>query len=527
MPVSTLVKTRGQHHRATQYAGFSLRCSFYDCRNSATMISFEDYRGRDGVALAELVRTRQVASSELLEAAIARADEVHAALNAIVIPMYEQARAHRHADGPFAGVPFLLKDLFQDYAGVPAASGCAAIKRAEHVPKEHAEIVRRWLRAGVVVIGRTNTPEFGAKGTTEPATWGPTRNPWNLTRSPGGSSGGSAAAVAAGIVPLAGASDGGGSIRIPAACTGLFGFKPGRGRTPMGPEVGEALHGAALNHVLTRSVRDSATMLDATHGGERASLFALAPPERPYVQELQREPGKLRIAFSTRSPIDAPVHPDAVAAVERSARLLESLGHHVEQAAPAIDGTEMARDFCVVWFAQLAHLADDALRTYGVDDFELDTVAMASIARSTSSVAYAASYKHWLVYARQLSEFFARYDLYMTPTLAAPPPEVGARTTPLWAERALRWSLPLGGSRLIPLASGTVQQAILANLAWVPFTQLANVTGVPAMSVPLEQFANGLPLGIQFVANHGGEGRLLSLAAQLERAAPWDARRPL
>ncbi|MET0286999.1 MAG: amidase family protein [Polyangiales bacterium] len=489
------------------------------------MLTFDEYRAHDGLGLAELVRTRQVSAAELLELAIARREQVDPRLNAVVIPMFEQARAYRHAPGPFAGVPFLIKDLYQDYAGVRATSGSAAYKRAGYVASQHAEIVARWLRAGVVVMGRTNTPEFGAKGTTEPAAWGPTRNPWDLMRTPGGSSGGSAAAVAAGIVPLAGASDGGGSIRIPAACTGLFGFKPGRGRTPIGPEAGEALHGAALNHVLTRSVRDSAAMLDATHGGERASLFALAPPERPYADEVTREPGRLRIAFSTRSPIGAPVHADAVAAIERTARLLERLGHDVEQAEPELDGVAMARDFCTVWFAQLARVVEETQRLLGSAELEFDTIAMAAVARSTSSVAYATSYGQWLVYTRQLNEFLAERDLFMTPTLAAPPPEVGARTTPLWAERAMRMSLPLGGSRLIPLASGTIQQTILANLGWVPFTQLANITGVPAMSVPLERFESGLPLGVLFVAAPGGEGRLFALAGQLERAAPWDARR--
>ncbi len=491
------------------------------------MIAFEEYRALDGVALAELVRSGQVAARELLEVAIARAEHVNPRLNAIVTPMFEHARAYAHRDGPFGGVPFLIKDLFQDYQGVTASSGCAAFKRAGHVATQHSEIVARWLRAGVVVFGRTNTPEFGAKGITEPAAWGATRNPWDLTRSPGGSSGGAAAAVAAGIVPLAGASDGGGSIRIPAACTGLFGFKPGRGRTPMGPDYGEALHGAALNHVLTRSVRDSAAMLDATHGGELASLFALAPPERAYTEELLREPGKLRIAFSTRSPLGMEVHPDAVAAVERTARLLEELGHDVEEAEPAIDGVALARDFCVVWFAHVARMVEETERLFGAAEVELDTIAMAAVARSTSSVAYANSYTNWLVYARQLAEFLSERDLYLTPTLAAPPPEVGARTTPAWAERALKLSLPLGGKKLIPLAAGTIQQTILANLAWVPFTQLANITGVPAMSVPLERFASGLPLGVQFLAPHGGEGRLFSLAGQLERAAPWSVRPPL
>ncbi len=493
------------------------------------MLSFAEYRALDGVALAELVRTRQVSPSELLETAIARAQAVNPKLNAIVIPMHELARARARSElgGPFAGVPFLIKDLHQDYADVLASAGSVAWKRANHRPARHSEIVARWLRAGTVIFGRTNTPEFGAKGITEPDAWGPTRNPWDLARTPGGSSGGAAAAVAADVVPIAGASDGGGSIRIPAACTGLFGFKPGRGRTPMGPDAGEALHGAALNHVLTRSVRDSAVMLDATAGDEAASLFRIAPPERPYAEEVAREPGQLRIAFSARSPIGSEVHPDAVAAVQRTAQLLEKLGHQVEEAAPAIDGVTMAHDFCTVWFAQLAVVVDDTRKMLGArsSDFELDTQAMAAVARATSSVGYAESYVRWLRYAQALAEFMTRYDLYMTPTLALPPAQVGERTTPAWAERVMRVGMPLGLSRVLPLAKGTIEQAVLENLKRVPFTQLANVTGVPAMSVPLEQFADGLPLGIQFVAPHGGEGRLFSLAGQLERAAPWHTRR--
>jgi amidase len=228
-----------------------------------------------------------------------------------------------------------------------------------------------------------------------------------------------------------------------------------------------------------------------------------------------------------RSPLGTEVHPDAVQAVERTARLLESLGHHVSEAEPAIDGLAMAHDFCAVWFAQLAVEVESARTTLGakLSDFEPDTVAMASIAKARSAVSYAESYVRWTRYARALSEFLQAHDLYMTPALALPPPQVGERTTPAWAEELLRAGMPLGLSRMVPLFAGTIEQAILDNLRRVPFTQLANVTGVPAMSVPLGMFSSGLPLGVHFLADHGGEGRLLSLAGQLERAAPWQARR--
>lgn len=288
------------------------------------MSSADQFAAYDAVAMSELVRSRQVSARELLEAAIARAEALNPRLNAIVTPMYELARTRAEGalDGPLAGVPLVIKDLMQDYAGVLSTSGSRAYQRAAYTPTGHAEIVRRWLAAGTVIFGRTNTPEFGAKGLTEPEAWGPTHNPWQLDLTPGGSSGGSAAAVAAGIVPVAGANDGGGSIRIPAACTGLFGLKPGRGRTPSGPDVGEALHGAAMNHVLSISVRDSAAFLDVTHGHERGSLTRIAPPPRPYLDEVGRDPGRLRIAFSAVSPLGTEVNPEVVAAVEKTAKLL-------------------------------------------------------------------------------------------------------------------------------------------------------------------------------------------------------------
>jgi amidase len=263
-------------------------------------------------------------------------------------------RAKQALEGPLAGVPFLIKDLYQDYAGVQSTSGCLGLKRAHYLATEHSEVVRRWLAAGLVIFGRTNTPEFGAKGITEPVAWGPTKNPWNLEHSPGGSSGGAAAAVAARIVPVAGASDGGGSIRIPAASTGLFGLKPGRGRTPCGPHQCEIMHGAPVNHVHSRSVRDSACFLDAIHGPELGSPYRIAPPERPYLEEVGRDPGKLRIAFNARSPIGTEVDPAVEAALDQTARKLESLGHSVEPATPAIDGLSLARDFLTIWFASLA-----------------------------------------------------------------------------------------------------------------------------------------------------------------------------
>lgn len=494
------------------------------------MISDHEYQQHDGVGLAELVRRREVTAAELLEAAIRRADAVNPRLNAIVIPMYEIARerAISAPAGPLGGVPFLIKDLKQDYAGVLASWGSHSLRGKNYRPSEHSEIVRRFLAAGAVIFGRTNTPEFGSKGITEPTVWGPTRNPWNLERSPGGSSGGSAAAVAAGIVPIAGANDGGGSIRIPAGATGLFGLKPGRGRTPNGPGVSEAIHGAAMNHVLTRSVRDSAVMLDAVHGPEVGGAFNIAPPERSYASELDRDPKKLRIAFSTRSPLGTPVDPEAVAAVERTASMLLELGHSVEYAEPEIDQAQLARDFLSVWYAQLAEMMLETRMLHGTAarDFEPDSHAMAAVARGRSALDYAGCYVRWTEYCYRLGVFMTGYDLYMTPTLAQPAPRIGEMATPPAMAAITKVLMPLGLSRLISMAPQTVEQVAIQNLAVTPFTQLANVTGVPAMSVPLHTFRSGLPLGIHFLAAHGGEGVLFALAAQLERALPWRDRRP-
>lgn len=494
------------------------------------MISEEEYVQLDAVAQAEMVRRGDATASEFLEAAIARAEKVNPRLNAIVIPMYEIARARARGTlaGPLAGVPFLLKDLFQDYAGVLATSGSRGLRRVRATPDRHSEIVVRHLAAGLVIFGRTNTPEFGAKGITEPDAWGPTRNPWNLDLSPGGSSGGAAAAVSAGIVPAAAASDGGGSIRIPSASTGLFGLKPGRGRTPTGPGMGEAIHGAAMNHVITRSVRDSAHLLDATHGPEIGSLCHLAPPERPYSAALERDPKPLRVAWTTRSPIGTAVDPNAITAVARTARLLEELGHRVEPAEPEIDGNMLARDFLRIWFTNLAHHLEATRLQWPVHahEFELDSLAVEAVGRARSARDYVDSYVRWSGYGYQLSQFFQRFDVYMTPATAEPPPRIGQLATPRSEAMLLRAVLSLGLSRVIGLLEGTVEQIAYANLRGVPFTQLANVTGVPAMSVPLHTYPNGLPLGIQFLTEHGGEGLLFSLAAQLERAAPWSARRP-
>lgn len=490
---------------------------------------FKEYAHYDATGLAELVARREVSAEEVLEAAIAHAEARASQLNAIVWPMVDIARrrAATHPGGPFAGVPFLVKDLLQQYAGMPDAQGNKALKQARIPAPAHAEITRRWLEAGVVIFGRTNTPEFGAKGIIEPEAWGAAHNPWDLGRSTGGSSGGSAAAVAAGIVPMAGANDGGGSIRIPAAYCGLFGLKPGRGRTPWGPSFQASMHGAAINHVLSRSVRDSARMLDVTCGPERGGWFDIAPLARPCAQELERDPGPLRIGFSARSPLGTEVGPTAVAAVENAAKLLESLGHRVEPVEPQHYDPQLGRDFLTLWFANIASTVDAVKRQTqcGNAGFELDTLAMAAFGRALRAQEYVDAYLRWNDYRTALAGFHERYDFFMTPTVAFPAPRIGEIATPAWQRGLLRAVLATHTTRAV-IRLGVVERMAQENLKWVPFTQLANLTGVPAMSVPLHWTQDDLPLGVQFVARSGGEGALFALAAQLERAQPWDDRRP-
>lgn len=357
----------------------------------AVIMDYRDYIRLDATALAGLIADRQITAAEALATARDRLDAVNGSLNAVIARMDEiaDARAATPVDGVFAGVPFLLKDLNQDYAGVPSTYGNRALKRSGFRPGEHAEITRRFIASGVNILGKTNTPEFGAKGITEPEANGVTRNPWQLDHTPGGSSGGSAAAVAAGIVPMAGANDAGGSIRIPAACCGLFGFKPGRARVPGGPQRSDNMQGASVDHVITRSVRDSAAMLDATAGYEPGAIARLAEAETSYVCAIARPPSGLRIGMLETSPF-GPLHADATAALATSATLLGNLGHHIEPAAPAHDGAALCQDFLLLWFTQMAVTSSEvrAMTGSGPSGFELDTRAMAHIGRALPAADY-------------------------------------------------------------------------------------------------------------------------------------------
>lgn len=488
-------------------------------------MKFSEYVKYDGLGLAQLIQTKQVSAQELFDIAHTRAQQVNPQLNAIVIPMYEQAqkKSQQYApQGVFSGVPFLLKDLHQEYAGVATSFGSNALKKAKYVSKQSSEIVTRWENAGVIAMGLTNSPEFGIKGITEPKAWGSCHNPWNLKHNSGGSSGGSASAVAAGIVPIAGASDGGGSIRIPASYCGLFGLKPSRGRTPWGPHFSELMHGAAMQHVLTKSVRDSAAMLDATQGPSQQSPFHIAPPTEAYSTIIHKASKPLRIAFCTESPIGTKVSKDAVLAIQKTAKLLESLGHHLVEARPAIDGMQLAKDFTMTWFSQCTYAVQQLKSQFGAKDrdFELDTLAIAAFGAQTSAIEYIRNLENWGIYITQMNQFFEQYDLYLLPSTASVAPKNGEVKTPAWQIPILKTLLKIDKTHI--LAKGKlIDQLVKNNLQWVPFTQLANITGLPAMSVPLYWNKDNLPLGSQFIAPFGREDVLLQLAAQLEDAQPW------
>lgn len=494
------------------------------------MSGFPDYDRYDGLGLAELVKKKEVTATELCEEAISRIDKLNPSLNAVVTRMDELGRATARAalpDGPFAGVPFLLKDLLAAYAGVPLTSGSRALR--DYVPAKDSELVTRFKRAGLVVLGKTNTPEFGLMGYTEPELFGPCRNPWNRDHTPGGSSGGSASAVAAGIVPLASGGDGGGSIRIPASCCGLFGLKPTRGRNPMGPVIGESWQGAVSEHVLTRTVRDSAAMLDATQGADAGAPYVIQRPARPYLEELAHAPRKLRIGFTRASPINKGTHGECVAAVEKTVSLLHALGHTVEEAQPKVNGEAVAISYFVMCCAEVAADVEELGQRLGShaarSSVELPTRTLALLGSAISAGEFVTAMREWSIAGRALGEYLTTYDLYLTPTMARPPVTIGElQMKP--SEKILASIFTCLHAGKLLRATGMVEKVAVDNLSAMPFTQLANLTGTPAMSVPLHWSADGLPIGVQFIAPFGDEATLFSLAAQLEKAAPWFDKRP-
>jgi amidase len=473
------------------------------------MAKLDELAFLDATAQAEMVRRREVAALELVEAAIERIERLNPVLNAVVTPMYEQARAAaagKLPKGPFTGVPFLLKDMIASYAGVRMTLGTSFLH--DFVPNRDSELVVRLKRAGLIIIGKTNAPELGLLPTTEPRQFGPSRNPWDTNRTTGGSSGGSAVAVAAGMVPMAHANDGGGSIRIPASCCGLFGLKPTRARNPLGPAFGDIMNGLIVEHAVTRTVRDSAALLDATSGPDVGDPYWAPPAERPFLKEVGAAPGRLCIAFATKAATGVPVHADCVNAVHDAAALCAELGHEVVEVAPTVDAELVNRAFMTLWSAGCTATIEGAALTIGrmptQDQFEPPTWAIYEMGRKQTASAYLLALTMLQAVSRKIAQFFVDYDMWLTPTLAEPP-------------------LPLGAFDSPPEDPMHAQRRAAA---FVPFTPICNVTGQPAMSVPLFWNADGLPIGVHFVGRFGDEATLFRLAAQLEAARPWANRHP-
>jgi amidase len=486
----------------------------------------------DATGLAALVREGHVTAAELLEIALARVRALNPALNAVIRLMdadarRDVARAPAKELRPFAGVPYVAKDMIGSWTGHPTSIGSRLM--ADHLWDHDSELVSRVRATGVTVVGKTNLPEWGLLPFTESEQWGPCRNPWDTERTPGGSSGGSAAAVAAGMVPMAGGGDGGGSIRIPASCCGLFGLKPTRARTPTGPDFGLLWRGAVVEHVLTRSVRDSAAMLDLTQGADAGAPIEIPPPARPFLSEVGADPGTLRIAWTVHPTLGTRVHADCVAAVADAVDLLEGLGHEVVEARPEVNGPEFARSFVLMIAAELGADLDDASRLLGRrprrSELEPTTWALALLGRSLSGSGYAGALRRMEEAGRSLGAFFERHDVLLTPTLAAPPPRIG-ELAPTATEMRLLRLLGLFGSGHLVEGAGLLDRMAAEAFEWTPWTPVSNATGQPAMSVPLYWNADGLPIGVHFVGRFGDEATLFRLASQLETSRPWLDRLP-
>jgi Asp-tRNA(Asn)/Glu-tRNA(Gln) amidotransferase A subunit family amidase len=468
-------------------------------------ITEADYLSLDAVGLAERIAQGELSAAEALEAALARSAKVNPKVNAITHDLADRARrevAAKAPSGPLAGVPFLLKDLGPRLAGTATTDSCRLY--AQDIADADSPLTRLYKGAGLVIFGKTNTPELGLEPVTEPVMFGPTRNPWDLSRTAGGSSGGAAAAVAAGIVPAAHASDGGGSIRIPASCCGLFGLKPSRGRISYAPKD-EGWGGFSCGHVVSRSVRDSAILLDVGAVPQPGDPYWAAPPEAPFLAAAASDPAPLRIAFTTQAFSSNGLDPECAKAVRDAARLCQSLGHHVEEADPPIDRASLAAAGVVISASVAADLdtvAANRGRPIAEDEVEPITWTSYQRGRAVTGSAYLQSLRIAHTLGRTVAGFFERYDILITSTLGSPAIPIGA----------------LIGDP--PDLDGYAARLF----AFMPNTQAFNVTGQPAASVPLATSADGLPIGVQFVARQGADALLLSLSGQLERAAPWAGR---
>jgi len=495
-----------------------------------------DYEKYDGLGLAELIRKKEVKPGEILKEAIRRIEKLNPKLNAVVHKLYgtanEETAGYDLPDGPFSGVPFLLKDVHHELKGAPMCCGSKSMK--DYISSNDAEIVRRFKQAGVAIIGKTNTPEFKMAAFTEPAAFGPTRNPWNLEYSCGGSSGGSAAAVAAGIVPMASGTDEGGSIRIPSSYCGVFGLKPSRGRNPVGPDFKEEWGGVSTSHVITRSVRDSAAMLDATTGPETGAPYSIERNGRSFLEELSEDPGQLKVALHHPSAFGEKIHHECLQAVEHAAGLLESLGHRVERADPGYHEEEVTLTWIKGIMGHLAAYLDamvdeGKIRMIG-NNIEIQNRTMYQLGKRMLAIDFIPVKNKMRELGMQMARFMKEYDLVLTPVLGKPPVKVGSQEPGKADQFSMKIILSWVGKMLSLnswitgfLIKELVRTAITGQL---PFTMVANMTGQPAMSVPLHWTSDGLPCGVQFIGRYGDEATLFRLAAQLEKAEPWFHKKP-
>jgi len=464
----------------------------------------------DGIGQAELVKRREVSALELVDAAIARVEALNPTLNFLATPMFEEARARAKSAlpaGPLSGVPYMVKDLGQPCKGVRQTDCSRALR--DYVADHDSELVARLRRAGLVIIGRTTSPEFGNHSTTEPELFGQCHNPWDLERTAGGSSGGSAAAVSARVVPGASASDGAGSIRIPSSCCGLFGLKPTRGRNSMAPDAGEALSGLAVEHAVTRSVRDSAALLDATSGPVAGDPYWPTPPSGPFLDASNLDPSPMRIAWSAKAPLGISVDAECRRAVGETAKRLQDLGHHVSEDSPVYDEEVLIDPMLALWAvgnaAELEGIASKLGRPARHEELEITTWELIDHGRSVTAVQLVQAADQIHSATRAVAPFFERYDAWLTPTLAKPP-------------------LPLG---LLNQSYGGAREWWQYDLSFNPWNPIANLTGNPAMSMPLAWSEAGLPIGVMFMGRYGDETGLFRLAGQLERAYGWAGRVPV
>lgn len=472
-------------------------------------MAFAEYDRYDALGLAGLIAKKKLSAREAVDEAIARAEKLNPKLNAIVFEAFDLARdaaKGKLPKGPFTGVPTLLKDMRAGAMGMPTRNGSRFMPKvlADH----DSTLVARYRSAGLIPLGKTNVPEFGILPTTESKLYGPARNPWNLDHSTGGSSGGSACAVAAGIVPIAHATDGGGSIRIPAACCGLVGLKVSRGRITQGPDFADSTSGLSVDNVVSKSVRDTAAALDISCGIDYGDPYTAPPPEGSYLEGIKRKPKRLRIAVSYKALNGKELHPDVVAAVKKTAKLCESLGHIVEEKSPPLDPAILTPAFMTLWAANVAYGLEGLARATGIqpstDVVEGLTFGLYEAGKRITAIEMMAAKQSMDRAARAMAQFHETYDVWLNATLGAQPIRLGTINV---------------DEQNPPLAFAPI-------LDYVPFTAMQNATGQPAIQLPLNMNKAGLPIGVQFVARYGGEMTLLKLAAELEKASPWADRRP-